>query len=136
MQDHTRDEDAVYIEAGEGQDGSARFSLDQVAAAFAVDAERVRRALEGEYGLGPDGRVDSKMAQHLAEVILGDLPLDRREAALMQLGAFTPRSDAAWGPGSGPPAEESDRQGAGASGPVDQPPGPSSVREHAIRPAE
>jgi len=136
MHDQTRDENAVYIEAGEGEDRSARFSLDQIAAAFAVDAERVRRAMEGEFGLGPDGRVDSKMAQHLAEVMLGDLPLDRREAALMSLGAFTPRSDAAWGPGSGPPAEESDRQGPGASGSVDQPPGPSSVRDDAIRPAE
>ena len=136
MQDHTRDEDAVYVEAGEGADESARFSLDQIAAAFAVDAERVRRALEGEFGLGPDAEVDAKTAQHLAEVILGDMPLDRREAALMQLGAFTPRSDAAWGAGSGPPAEESDRQGAGASGSVDQPAGPSTVREHAIRPAK
>ena len=136
MRDHTRDKDAVYIEAGEGEGEAARFSLDQIAAAFAVDAERVQRAFEGEFGLGADGRVDSKMAQHLAEVILGDLPLDRREAALMRLGAFTPRSDAAWGPGSGPPAEESDRQGAGASGPVDQPPGPSTVRDQAIQPDE
>ena len=86
--------------------------------------------MEGEFGLGPDDRVDSKMAQHLAEVILGDMPLDRREAALMQLGAFTPRSDAAYGPGSGPPAEESDRQGAGASGPGDQ---PASIRSPASR---
>jgi hypothetical protein len=136
MRDHTRDEDAVYVEAGEGENRSARFSLDQIAAAFGVDAERVRRALEGEFSLGPDARVGAKQAQHLAEVLLGDMPLDRREAALMQLGAFTPRSDAAWGPGSGPPAEESDRQGAGASGPVDQPPGPSTTRDDAIQPTE
>jgi hypothetical protein len=136
MQDHTRDEDAVYIEAGEERNGSARFSLDQIAAAFAVDLDRVRRAVEGEFSLGFDAQVDAKMAQHLAEVILGDLPLDRREAALMQLGAFTPRSDAAWGAGSGPPGEESDRQGAGASAPVDQPQGHSSVRDEAIGPAE
>jgi hypothetical protein len=136
MHGHTRDEDAVYIEAGEGNDGSARFSLGRIAAAFGVSEERVQRAMRGEFGLGPDAQVESTMAQHLAEVLLGDQPLDRREAALLQLGAFTPRSDAAWGPGSGPPAEESDRQGAGASGPVDQPPGPSNVREDALRPGE
>jgi hypothetical protein len=136
MQDQTRDEDAVYTEAGERGAGAARFSLDQIATAFAVEPERVRRAMEGEFGSGPNAQVDSTMAQHLAEVILGDLPLDRREAALMQLGAFTPRSDAAWGPGSGPPAEESDRQQPGASAPVDQPQGHGSDRHDAARPAE
>lgn len=121
MGDRTRDEDEIYIEAGEDAAGSARFSLDQIASAFGVDPNRVRRAMEGEFGAGPEAQVDSKMAQHLAEVILGDLPLDRREAALMELGAFVPRSDAAWGPGSGPPEEESDRQGTRAGGPADLP---------------
>lgn len=136
MENDTRDEDAVYIEAGEETEGSDRFSLDQIAAAFGVAADRVGRALEGEFGLGPDARVDSKKAQQLAEVLLGDMPIDRREAALMQLGAFAPRSDATWGAGSGPPAEESDRQQPGASAPVDQPQGHGSVRDDAVRPAE
>lgn len=110
MQDHTRDADNLYVEAGEQTGTNSHFGVEQIAAAFEVAPERIKRAMHGEFGLGADGLVDSKMAQHLAEVLLGDLPLDRREAALMQLGAFTPRSDAAWGAGSGPPDEESDRQ--------------------------
>ena len=55
--------------------------------------------LAGEFGLGADGRVDSRQAQHLAEVILGDQPLAEQEAALMRVGAFTPRPDHGWGSG-------------------------------------
>lgn len=120
MQQPTRDSDGLYIEAGETIGAAARFTVDQLACAFEVAPARVIRALEGEFALGSDDRVDSRMAQHLAEVLLGDRPLDRREAALMQLGAFTPRSDAAWGPGSGPPHEESDRQSARAGVPDDK----------------
>jgi hypothetical protein len=42
-------------------------------------------------------------------VIIGDLPLAEQEAALMKLGAFTPRTDHDWGLGESPPEEESDK---------------------------
>jgi hypothetical protein len=64
--------------------------------------------MTGEFG-SDDIRVDSKQAQHLAEVLLGDLPQDRQLAALMQLGAYTPRPDHDWGLGEKDPAEESDK---------------------------
>jgi hypothetical protein len=38
----------------------------------------------------------------------------------MKLGAFTPRRDADWGLGSGPPNEQSDRQSAKAGTPDDE----------------
>lgn len=114
MQEPTRDADDLYIEAGESTGTASHFSVAQIAAAFEVAPERIARAMHGEFGLGADGLADSRMAQHLAEVLLGDQPLDQREAALMQLGAYTPRSDAVWGAGSGPPDEESDRQRARA----------------------
>ena len=103
-----------YAPAGEAQGLGATFSADQVAAAFDVAVDRVHRALAGEFNLGADARVDSRQAQHLAEVILGDQALDYREAALMQLGAFTPRPDQAWGMGETAPGEESDRFAAAA----------------------
>ncbi len=103
-----------YTPAGEGQGLGATFTADQVAAAFAVAIDRVHRAIAGEFNLGPDGRVDSKQAQHLAEVILGDEELAEREAALMRLGAFTPRADQNWGMGETAPGEESDRYAATA----------------------
>ncbi|CAA9583912.1 MAG: hypothetical protein AVDCRST_MAG19-4421 [uncultured Thermomicrobiales bacterium] len=103
-----------YAPAGEAQGLDATFSADQVAAAFEVAIDRVHRALAGEYGLGPEGRIDSKRAQELAELILGDQALDIREAALMKLGAFTPRADQAWGMGETAPGEESDRFAASA----------------------
>ena len=103
-----------YVPAGEAQGAGATFTADQVAGAFDVAIDRVHRALAGEFGLGPDGRVDSRQAQHLAEVILGDQALDYREAALMQLGAFTPRPDQAWGMGETAPGEDSDRFAAAA----------------------
>ena len=45
--------------------------------------------------------------------------MDKREAALMQLGVFTPRRDAVEGIGSEPPGEESDRLSAEADVPPD-----------------
>jgi hypothetical protein len=80
-------------ELSTAQGRGSTFSADQVADAFDVDIERVRRAIQGEFQLTADASVDSRQAQHLAEVILGDLPLEQREAALMKLGAFTPRAD-------------------------------------------
>jgi hypothetical protein len=98
-----------YAPAGEAQGEDRTFSAAQVAGAFGVDVERVHRAFAGEFGMGPGGRVDSRGAQHLAEVIIGDLPLAEQEAALMKLGAFTPRTDHDWGLGESPPEEESDK---------------------------
>jgi hypothetical protein len=98
-----------YRPAGEAQGQGATFSADDVAGAFEVAVERVHRAFDGEFGLDAGGRVDSREAQQLAEVILGDQPLDIQQAALMKLGAFTPRTDHDWGSGETAPGEESDR---------------------------
>ena len=98
-----------YAPAGEAQGEDARFSAEQIARGFEVEIDRVHRAMSGEFSLGADGRVDSRQAQHLAEVILGDQPLAEQEAALMRLGAFTPRPDHDWGIGETPPGEESDK---------------------------
>jgi|SRR3954470_23758469 len=98
-----------YAPAGEAQGMTASFSAEQVGRAFDVAVDRVHRAMAGEFGLGPSAQVTSRQAQHLAEVILGDQPLATREAALMLLGAFTPRSDHDWGVGEAAPFEESDR---------------------------
>jgi len=119
MYDRTRDHDGVYIEAGEDASPNRTFSVDQIAEAFDVARDRVVRAIAGEFDLGPESSLTSRNAQDLVEVLLGDLPIDQREAALMKLGAFTPRSDADWGLGSGPPDEESDRQSAEAGTPDD-----------------
>src|SRR5918999_5784020 len=106
--------------AGEDQGIGRRFFADQVAAAFDVSVDRVERAMAGEFGLDAGGTVDSKQAQHLAEVILGDLPMGEREAGLMRLGAFTPRTDDAWGLGDTAAGEESDRLAARADTPDDE----------------
>ena len=98
-----------YAPAGEAQGEDARFSAAQIASGFAVEVDRVHRAMSGEFGLGANGRVDSRQAQHLAEVILGDQTLAEQEAALMRVGAFTPRPDHEWGVGETPPGEESDK---------------------------
>jgi hypothetical protein len=98
-----------YAPAGEAQGIAATFSAAQVAGAFAVAIVRVHRALAGEFGVRPDGRVGSRQAQHLADVILGDQPQAEQQAALMRLGAFTPRPDHEWGIGEAAPDEESDR---------------------------
>lgn len=106
--------------AGEGQGASARFSLGDVARAFAVEDARVERAFRGEFNLGPEATVDSRGAQQLSEVLLGDQPMDRREAALMTLGAFTPRADDAWGLGDTAPGEQGHRLAASATRPEDE----------------
>ena len=98
-----------YAPAGEAQGEAARFSAEQIAQGFGVEIDRVHRAMSGEFGLGEAGRVDSRQAQHLVEVILGDQPQAEREAALMRLGAFTPRPDHSWGIGEAAPGEESDK---------------------------
>ena len=103
-----------YVPAGEAQGQGARFTGSQVADAFGVELARVHRALAGEFNLGPEAVTDSKQAQQLAEVLIGDLPLDRQQAALMELGAFTPRGDHDWGFGETAPGEESDRFAASA----------------------
>lgn len=115
-----RGADGEFVPAGEGQGIGATFGAEQVATAFAVAVERVQRAMAGEFGLDAAGRVDSRQAQHLAEVILGDEELAEREAALMTLGAFTPRSDDTWGLGDEPPGVESDRLAASADKPADE----------------
>ena len=97
-----------YAPAGEERGVGATFSLEDIASAFEVEPDRVRRAMTGEFG-SADMRVDSKQAQHLAEVLLGDLPQDRQLAALMTLGAYTPRPDHDIGLGEKNPAEESDK---------------------------
>lgn len=102
-------ETGEYIPAGEAQGQGSRFTADQVAAAFEVDVERVHNAFQGEFQLGAGASVDSRQAQHLAEVIIGDQPLDRQQAALMKLGAFTPRTDEEYGRGQGDPDDESDK---------------------------
>lgn len=98
-----------YVPAGEGQGLDARFTAEQVASAFGVAVDRVHRAMAGELGLASGSAVDSRQAQRLAEVLLGDQPLDVREAATMQLGAFTPRPDEDWGLDDTASSGESDR---------------------------
>jgi len=98
-----------YAPAGEAEGEQATFTAEQVAEAFAVAIDRVQRAMAGEFGLDADGRVDSRHAQHLAEVILGDQPQAEQMAALIGLGAYTPRPDHDWGIGEAAPGEESDR---------------------------
>lgn len=107
-------EGGEYVPAGEGQGIHASFGAEQVASAFEVEIARVHRALAGEFDLGADDKVDSRQAQQLAEVLLGDQPLDIRQAATMRLGAFTPRPDENWGLGDTAPGEESDRMAASA----------------------
>ncbi len=98
-----------YRPAGEDQGTAATFTSDQVAKAFDVAIDRVHAAFKGEFDLPGDARVDSSQAQQLAEVILGDKPLDQREAGLMKLGAYVPRADHDSGLGEKPSGEESDR---------------------------
>jgi hypothetical protein len=98
-----------YVPAGEAQGEAQTFSRDELAAAFGVASNRVAAAMQGEFGLGPDARVDSPQAQELAEALLVDEPLDVRQAALMTLGAFTPRADHDWGVGEAAPEDESDK---------------------------
>ena len=87
----------------------ATFSATEVAAAFGVSGERVSRAIAGEFGLDSRAPIDSRQAQHLAEVLLVDRPQAEREASLKRLGAYTPRTDHEWGICEAPPGEESYR---------------------------
>ena len=87
-----------YVPSGEAQGIVRTFGLDELAA-----------AMQGEFGLAVGARVTSAQAQELAEALLTDAPLDAREAALMSLGAFTPRPDHSWGVGEAAPSEESDK---------------------------
>jgi hypothetical protein len=99
-----------YVPAGEDRGVEATFAAPDLAAAFAVDVDRVHRAMDGELGLPAEATVDSRQAQGLAEVLLGDLPLEQREAALMRLGAYTPRADIVDASvGEKPAGEQSDR---------------------------
>lgn len=98
-----------YAPPGEEGGERATFSAEQMARAFDVAIERVHRAMAGEFALAAGDRVDSRQAQHLAEELLVELPQPDREAALMKLGAFTPRADHEWGVGEAAPGEESDR---------------------------
>lgn len=98
-----------YTPAGEGQGEHSAFSADQVAHAFDVEVERVHHAMQGELGLGADDQVDSRQAQALAEALLTDRSIELRTAALMNLGAYTPRTDHDTGAGETAPGEESDR---------------------------
>jgi hypothetical protein len=109
-------EPGEYAPAGEAQGNATTFAAAQIASAFDVAIDRVHRAMAGEFGLGPEDQIDSRQAQHLAEVILDSLPLADREAALMRLGAFTPRADHVWGVGEAAPGEESDSVGPAAYG--------------------
>ena len=108
------------MRAGETEGTERRFFADQVAAAFDVSVDRVERAMAGEFGMDAGGVVDSRQAQHLAEVLLGDLTQGERQAGLMRLGAFTPRTDDAWGLGDTAAGEESDRLAARADVPDDE----------------
>jgi hypothetical protein len=121
---------------GEDQGIGRRFALRTVAVAFGVEVERVAHAVAAEFGLTTDTRVDSRQAQHLAEVFLADQPLDRRQAALMQLGAFTPRSDVEWGLGDGRPGEESDLLAARAGVPPTELASPRSSHDPATQPVK
>ena len=98
-----------YAPAGEAQGVNATFSAAQVAHAFDIDVDRVHHAMKGELGLGPDDEVTSRQAQQLVEVLLTDRSVDLRQAALMNLGAFTPRTDHEWGFGETAPGDEGDR---------------------------
>lgn len=98
-----------YVPAGEAQGEFDSFSASDIAAAFGIDSARVLDAMAGEFGASERDRMDSRQAQHLAEVLLVESPQPEREAALMKLGAFTPRADHSWGVGEAAPGEESDR---------------------------
>jgi hypothetical protein len=99
-----------YGRGDEGHGISPSFTAEEVAKAFGVEVARVHRAMQGEFQLAPDALVDSHQARELAEVLLSDKPLDKWQAALMELGAYTPRFDEIEGTVSEkPPGEQSDR---------------------------
>lgn len=97
-----------YTPTGEQDGTAATFSAEEIASAFGIESSRVTEAMTGEYG-SSDQPVDSRQAQQLAEVLLADLPQSERMAALVKLGAYTPRADHVEGLGEKDPAEESDK---------------------------
>lgn len=98
-----------YAPPGEANHTGSRFEAQSIAEAFGVNIDRVHAAMSGEFQLAASDTVSSRQAQHLAEVILGDQPLDKREGALLQLGAYTPRADHDTGLGERLGGIESDR---------------------------
>jgi hypothetical protein len=102
---------------GEENSPVAQFSAAEVAKAFEVELDRIERAMYGEFGLDAGDTISSHKAQQLAEIVLAERPLGDREAALMRLGAYTPRSDVEWGLGDTYEGEESDRLAARAERP-------------------
>jgi hypothetical protein len=105
---------------GEGNNPASEFNANDVATAFEVELDRIERAMRGEFGLEPNASINSYQAQQLAEVILAERPIADRQAALMRLGAFTPRSDVEWGIGDTHRGEESDRLAGSAKKPEDE----------------
>lgn len=102
--------DGEYQAAGEDQGQTRTFTARELADAFAIDVDRIHNAMAGEFDLPADGEVSSKQAQQIAELTLTDLPLDKRTAALMKLGAFVPRADEIEGSlDETSPADQSDR---------------------------
>ncbi len=104
---HHDDQPGEYTPAGEAVEPGRTFSVAEIATAFDVTPVRVEQAIAGEFGSAIT--LDDRAVQHLAEALLVDKPLAEREAALMELGAFTPRADHDTGLGEKDPAEESDR---------------------------
>lgn len=100
--------DGEYAPTGEEGGADATFDREEITRAFSVEPDRVQKAMTGEFG-SDDIRVDSTQAQHLAEVLLGDLPQEEQMAALIKLGAYTPRPDHVEGLGEKDPADESDK---------------------------
>ncbi len=100
--------DGEYTPMGEGSGTESTFGADEIARSFGVEVDRVHNAITGEFG-SSDQAIDSRRAQHLAEVLLGDKPQDEIMAALMNLGAYTPRPDHVEGLGEKDPADESDK---------------------------
>ena len=93
------DQNRPQAPKGEAHSPVVQFTAARVADAFDVEQERIERAMRGEFGLDADDTISSHQAQQLAEIVLAERPLGDREAALMRLGAYTPRSDVEWGLG-------------------------------------
>lgn len=100
--------DGEYAPTGEQSGINATFSSDEISQAFGVEPDRVQRAIAGEFG-SAESLIDSRQAQHLAEVLLSHLPQSERMAALVKIGAYTPRPDHVEGLGEKDRAEESDK---------------------------
>lgn len=100
--------DGEYAPTGEDAGINETFSANEISRAFGVEADRIHQAIVGEFGSDLP-QIDSRQAQHLAEVLLGNLPQDQQIAALIELGTYTPRPDHVEGLGEKDPAEESDK---------------------------